>query len=93
MFNVCLRNGENKWVKEHEAHMLQTKGHVVCVIYTEKKENVTFHGVQNGPGGRKFVLVNNEKGKTVKYNSARHNIINMDGYVRFVLGIDSGRNG
>ncbi len=93
MFNVHLRNGENKWVNKQEARLLQAGGHVVCVIDTEKKENVTFLGVQNGPGGRKFVLVNNEKGSTVKYNAARHNIINMDGYVRFVVGIGSGRNG
>ena len=55
------------------------------------KENVLFLGIQKVPKGPALVLVNNESGSTVAYNPERHNIINMNGYVRFVLGVYSGR--
>ncbi len=50
-----------------------------------RKENVTFLGLQRVPRGEALVLVNNESGSTVTYDPARHNIINMDGYIRSVL--------
>lgn len=56
------------------------------------KENVSFLGIQKIPGGGTIVLVNNEKGSTVAFNPAKHNIINMDGYVRFVIGAVAGRD-
>jgi hypothetical protein len=49
------------------------------------KENVTFLGLQRVPRGEALILVNNESGSTVTYDPARHNIVNMDGYVRSVL--------
>ena len=54
------------------------------------KENVVFLGLQKIPRGRALVLVNDERGSTVTYDPCRHNIINMDGYVRFVLGVLAG---
>jgi hypothetical protein len=53
------------------------------------KENVTFLGLQKVPRGEPLVLVNNESGSTVTYDPARHTIINMDGYIRFVLAFRS----
>ncbi len=54
------------------------------------KENVVFLGLQKIPQGGALVLVNNQSGSTVTYDPGRHNIINMDGYVRLVLGILAG---
>lgn len=51
------------------------------------KENVVFLGLQKIPRGTALVLVNNQSGSTVTYDPDRHNIINMDGYVRFALGV------
>ncbi len=59
----------------------------------QKKENVVFLGLQRVPKGGSLVLVNNEKGSTVAFNPAKHNIINMDGYIRFIIGALAGRNG
>lgn len=57
------------------------------------KENVVFLGLQRVPRGPTLVLVNNEWGSTVTYDPERHNIIDMDGYVRFVLGLVAGEVG
>ncbi len=54
------------------------------------KEDVVFLGIQKVPRGSALVLVNNKLGSTVTYDPERHNIINMDGYVRFVLGFAAG---
>lgn len=32
MLNVCLVNGERKWVTKNEARLLQKSGKVVCVL-------------------------------------------------------------
>jgi len=60
---------------------------------SQKKENVVFLGLQKIPKGGSLVLVNNEKGSTVAFNPAEHNIINMDGYIRFIIGAIARRNG
>lgn len=50
-----------------------------------QKENVTFLGLQRVPRGEALILVNDESGSTVTYDPVRHNITNMDGYIRSVL--------
>jgi hypothetical protein len=37
MLNVCLKNGEKRWVNRHEANLLQRNGQIVFVeeIITE----------------------------------------------------------
>ena len=37
MLNVCLKNGEKRWVNRHEANLLQRNGQIVFVeeIVTE----------------------------------------------------------
>jgi hypothetical protein len=51
----------------------------------DRKESVTFLGLQRVPQGEALILVNNASGSTVTYDPVRHTIINMDGYVRSVL--------
>lgn len=53
---------------------------------SREKENVSFLGIQKLPKGGMLILVNNEMGSTVAFDPQRHNIINLDGYVRFVIG-------
>ncbi len=38
MLNVCLMNGENKWVNEYEARLLQVKGQIVYVVEMREEE-------------------------------------------------------
>lgn len=59
---------------------------------SRKKENVSFLGIQRIPKGGTIILVNNEKGSTVAFDPQRHNIINIDGYIRFVIGAFQGRH-
>lgn len=59
---------------------------------SQKKENVSFLGIQKIPKGGALVLVNNEKGSTVTFDPSRHNIINMNGYIRFVIGAFADRD-
>ncbi len=42
MLNVCLKNGEKRWVKRHEANLLQRNRQVVFVeeIVTEDMDTV-----------------------------------------------------
>lgn len=78
----------HRWCKDLGVQM-KDEGEAV----SREKENVNFLGIQRVPRGGAIVLVNNEMGSTVAFDPKRHNIINADGYVRFVIGSIVGRNG
>ena len=46
MLNICLVNGERKWVTKHEARLLQSKGKVVCVLdIREDEDDLNFYSI------------------------------------------------